>query len=264
MMELRFFKYHGTGNDFLIIDNRSGTVALSSQEIAWLCDRHFGVGGDGLMLLERHPDYDFRMVYYNADGGQSTMCGNGGRCMVAFARRLGIIGNRARFVAIDGPHEAALHDDGMVSLHMKDVPGIRKEGADFLLDTGSPHYVRWVKGVDALDVKGQGRAIRTLPGFMPEGINVNFVERVEGAIRVRTYERGVEDETLSCGTGVTAAAIASVASDTGSFRIPVVTPGGMLEVSFEKVSADSAQQVVLKGPAEFVFEGLVDISKKEF
>ncbi len=265
-MRLHFYKYQGAGNDFVLIDNRDGQISLNTKQIAFLCDRHFGIGADGLMLLELENGYDFRMVYFNADGKESTMCGNGGRCIVAFAHQLGIIKGETTFIAIDGPHRASIHEDKTVSLQMVDVTSIHNHEGNTthshegytILNTGSPHYVAKVKDVANVDVFHIGRAIRNQDQFQPNGINVNFVEKTEDHLYVRTYERGVEDETLSCGTGVTAAAIASVGAQTGNYTIPIQTPGGNLEVKFEKKTADTASNVVLKGPAQFVFEG--DIS----
>lgn len=254
-MKLHFHKYHGTGNDFILLDNRGGNINLSRGEVAWLCHRRFGIGADGLMLLETAPDADFRMVYYNSDGGESTMCGNGGRCIVAFAHALGIIDNSTRFIAIDGPHHAQI-DGGIVSLEMKNVAGIQHYDGYDILDTGSPHYIQWVDDVAAADVFGTGRSIRNEERFSPGGINVNFVKRTgEDSIHVRTYERGVEDETLSCGTGVTAAAIAASGDRTGTFSYQIQTPGGSLTVAFSKDVPDAAGKVILHGPAAFVFEG---------
>jgi diaminopimelate epimerase len=255
---MTFYKYHGTGNDFILIDNRAGRYDLSRSQVAAFCHRRFGIGADGLMLLEDAPGFDFRMVYYNSDGGESTMCGNGGRCMVAFARHLGIIDDKASFVAIDGPHTATIDTDGIVSLHMKDIDEMSFFEGYTILDTGSPHYVCWVKDVSAVDVFAEGRAIRNRAEFQPGGINVNFTEFVGDTLSVRTYERGVEDETLSCGTGVTAAAIAATCKSIGSFVTKVATPGGALTISFQKDTATTASNVVLTGPAVFVFQGEVD------
>ncbi len=258
-MRLTFHKYQGTGNDFILLDNRQGYIRLSREQVARLCHRRFGIGADGLMLLEDDPDAAFRMVYYNSDGGESTMCGNGGRCIVAFARALGIIRDSCRFAAIDGMHDAHIQADGLVRLEMRPVAGIERHDGYAILDTGSPHYVQWVNDASATNVFEEGRAIRKASRFGREGINVNFVARLEdGSLSVRTYERGVEDETLSCGTGVTAAAIAASGTETGQFAYDIQTPGGPLKVSFIKDSADSAGDVVLCGPAEAVFSG--DIS----
>jgi diaminopimelate epimerase len=211
------------------------------------------------MLLEHAGGYDFKMLYYNSDGKESSMCGNGGRCIVAFANRLGLIQTETDFLAIDGPHRARINSDETISLMMSDVPGIKNYDGYSVLNTGSPHYVVWKREVKDLDVFNEGRAVRYSAEYTAEGINVNFTEKVGDGIFVRTYERGVEDETLSCGTGVTAAAIALSEDKTGSFAIPIETLGGRLEVSYDKRVTDSASNVVLKGPAAFVFEGTIEI-----
>jgi diaminopimelate epimerase len=258
-MNKRFYKYQGTGNDFIIIDNRQQAIDLNKEQVAMLCDRHFGIGADGLMLLEEEEGYDFRMVYYNSDGKESTMCGNGGRCMTAFAHKLGIIEDKANFIAIDGPHSASILQNGLISLHMKDVDSIGIYDNYSILNTGSPHYVLWVKHVKDMDIYNGGRKIRNQPEFQPDGINVNFVEQTDIGLWVRTYERGVEDETLSCGTGVTAAAIAATGEQTGEYTTNVFTPGGTLQISFTKDSKLTAKNVTLRGPAEFVFSGETEI-----
>ena len=259
-MQLPFHKYHGTGNDFILMDNRAGNIQLNKVQVAALCHRRFGIGADGLMLLETTADADFRMVYYNADGGESTMCGNGGRCITAFAKSLSIIERETTFTAIDGLHHASINADGQISLGMKDVAGIQLFADHALLDTGSPHYVQWVDTTVAVDVVSIGRSIRNQPRFAPGGINVNFTSRASASsLLVRTYERGVEDETLSCGTGVTAAAIAASGVATGVFRMQIETPGGQLEVSFTKDKPDTAREVVLHGPVTFVYAGSVTL-----
>lgn len=255
-MKLHFYKYQGTGNDFILLDNRDGAITLNTQQIARLCDRRFGIGADGLMLLEQSTGYDFRMVYYNADGNESTMCGNGGRCITAFAKKLGIVEESVNFLAIDGKHHATFHTDGTISLHMQDVTDIINESGHTILNTGSPHYVVFVDDVQTTDVFAQGRSIRNQQAFQPKGINVNFVQQMSDGIWVRTYERGVEDETLSCGTGVTASAIAYHNNDSnGHFSVNIKTPGGKLNVRFDKDSLASAKNVVLTGPATYVYEG---------
>lgn len=251
---MAFYKYHGTGNDFILFDNRNREYAFTKEQIAAMCHRRFGIGADGLMLLEHADGYDFRMVYYNSDGNESSMCGNGGRCIVAFARMLGILTNKANFVAIDGPHTAQI-EGNIVHLHMQDVPSMDVREGHTILNTGSPHYVKWVKNVQTVDVFKEGRDIRNLEEFSPGGINVNFVEISGDTLHVRTYERGVEDETYSCGTGVTAAAIAATCTQTGQFTTNIITPGGQLKVAFTKDTSSSARNVVLSGPAIFVFHG---------
>ncbi len=255
---MTFYKYHGTGNDFILFDNRNGEYVFTQRQVAALCHRRFGIGADGLMLLGDAEGYDFSMVYYNSDGRESSMCGNGGRCLVAFAKQLGIITDAADFVAIDGRHHATIQPDGWVNLEMGNVNGIDIHEGYTLLNTGSPHYVKWAKDVKAIDVFKDGRAIRNQPEFQPDGINVNFTQVIADALFVRTYERGVEDETYSCGTGVTAAAIAATCSTTGSFSTAIETLGGKLMVSFTKDTPSSAKNVVLSGPAAFVYQGTLN------
>jgi diaminopimelate epimerase len=257
-MQIKFHKYQGTGNDFIIIDNRSLSISLSPEQVAFLCHRRFGVGADGLILLELEPGFDFKMVYFNSDGNQSSMCGNGGRCISAFARHQGIISGKARFAAIDGVHEVIVTDD-LVSLKMQDVKQVESGEGFFYLDTGSPHYVKVVTGVDQLDVFNEGRNIRNSTRFREEGTNVNFIEKQDDGLLVRTYERGVEDETYSCGTGVTAAALVAAVSgiSTGKNSCIVKTKGGNLEVTFEKVLDQNFYNIWLKGPALKVFEGTI-------
>ena len=253
---MQFYKYHGTGNDFILIDNRETKFSLSNEQVAYLCNRRFGIGADGLMLLEKADGYDFKMVYYNSDGNESTMCGNGGRCITAFAKELGIINDAAKFVAIDGAHIATMHANGQIRLEMHNVTEVTHHDGHVILNTGSPHYVLWVNDIVDTDVYGQGHTIRNSEPFKDAGINVNFVQRISAnKLLVRTYERGVEDETLSCGTGVTAAAIAATGNETGPFTTEIETPGGMLQVSFVKDTPSTAVNVLLSGPAAFVFKG---------
>jgi diaminopimelate epimerase len=259
MMNLHFYKYQGTGNDFILFDNRNGNIHLNRTQIALLCDRRFGIGADGLMLLELADGYNFKMVYYNADGNESTMCGNGGRCIFAFAKQLGIINNTATFIAIDGAHHAEINSNGVINLKMQDVSNIVSDNYHTELNTGSPHYVTFVDDVHHTDVVHTGREIRNRNQYQPNGINVNFVQKTDDGIWGRTYERGVEDETLSCGTGVTAAAIAASGSNLGSFSTAIHTLGGNLQVHFVKDTVASAKEVVLSGPANFVFEGDINI-----
>lgn len=258
-MQLNFYKYQGTGNDFVILDNRDGRYnALTTAQVKFLCDRRFGIGADGLMLLNSHPDFDFEMKYYNADGGESTMCGNGGRCLVKFAYDLGIIKTTYRFLAIDGPHDASVGLDGIVSLKMVDVDGYEKRNGHYVLNTGSPHFVTFSNDVMREDVARKGREIRYSDTYKAEGINVNFVEQTGDSdkIIVRTYERGVEDETYSCGTGVTAAALVCYHNDNGFNRVEIKTLGGPLSVDYDKVG-HSFKNIWLNGPAQRVFEGTI-------
>ena len=220
-MMIAFTKYQGTGNDFILLDNRKGSYrALSNADIARLCNRKTGIGADGLILLNTCDGYDFQMIYHNADGGEGSLCGNGSRCTVKFAHQLGIIRERYHFLATDGPHEALLDPSGIVSVHMQDVKEISTYQNDWLLDTGSPHLVTFAHPVEQLNVYDKGRSIRYSERFSQQGININFAERRQpDCLFVRTYERGVENETLSCGTGVTAAALACHPNEKGHFEI---------------------------------------------
>jgi diaminopimelate epimerase len=260
-MHIQFYKYQGTGNDFVILYNWDERYSqLSAETIKHLCDRRFGIGADGLMLLNRHPDFDFEMKYYNADGRESSMCGNGGRCLTKFANDMGILKSDYVFLAVDGVHEASLETNGTVALKMNDVAGIKKAHGDYILDTGSPHYVKVQGNVMQLDVRRKGAEIRYSREFAAEGINVNFVEETDqpDEILVRTYERGVEDETLSCGTGVTAAALVCSHNDAGFNRVEVQTRGGRLAVEYDRINGHY-ENIWLIGPAEKVFEGRIDV-----
>ncbi len=255
-MAISFYKYQGTGNDFVMVDNRK--LAFPANDVSLvkhLCDRRTGIGADGLILLQDHPDYDFEMVYYNADGRLGSMCGNGARCTVRFARHLGVIEDVACFLAADGEHQASVERD-LIQLKMNDVAEVEKIGDDYYLNTGSPHYVRFVDDVENLDVYEEGRAIRYNDRFKEVGTNVNFVQRLsDNEIFVRTYERGVEDETLSCGTGVTACALVAGLEGMQS-PIKVKTLGGNLEVAFEQ-QGDSFKYIYLVGPTKQVFTGTI-------
>jgi diaminopimelate epimerase len=260
-MKIQFAKYQGTGNDFVILDNRDHKYdGLSKKQVEFLCDRRFGIGADGLMLLNRHPAYDFEMKYYNSDGRESTMCGNGGRCLTRFAHDVGLVLSDYKFIAIDGEHEASINLDGTVALKMNDVHEVRRDHGNFILNTGSPHFVTIINDVMHLDVFKRGREIRYSDDFREEGINVNFVEQTEFAdkIIVRTYERGVEDETYSCGTGVTASALVCCHNDNGFNRVEVQTKGGELSVEYDRIG-DSYKNIWLNGPAVKVFEGAIEI-----
>jgi diaminopimelate epimerase len=261
MTNIVFYKYQGTGNDFIILDNRTGIYPTFKPElIASLCDRRFGIGADGLMLLNNKEGYDFEMKYYNADGGEGSMCGNGGRCMVKFAYHLGIHRNAYHFLAADGEHEAEIDAEGIVSLKMKDVRKILEINGNFILDTGSPHYVKFVADVMDYDVVHEGTIVRHSPGFEKEGINVNFVEQKKtDEIIVRTYERGVEDETYSCGTGVTASALVCYHNEVGYNEVTVLTRGGRLAVRFDRSDDNVFTNIWLCGPAEKAFEGKKDV-----
>lgn len=254
---IQFFKYQGTGNDFIMIDNRENLFSKNdTKRIEKLCDRRFGIGADGLILLENDKISDFRMVYYNSDGNESSMCGNGGRCIVAFAKQLGIIQDETHFIAVDGPHYAKISPDGTVSLQMKDVDAIKLATDYVFMNTGSPHHVTIVDDVKSVPVKELGSEIRYSELYGKAGSNVNFVEPLSDTLfAVRTYERGVEDETLSCGTGVTAVAIAMNATGkTQANELHLLVEGGELTVTFQKEEAKYTN-VFLIGPATFVFEG---------
>lgn len=254
-MLLTFYKYQGTGNDFIMIDNRDKLFPVEDvQLVASLCDRRFGIGADGLILLENDESADFKMVYFNSDGNQSSMCGNGGRCLVAFAQFLGVISKKASFNAVDGLHTAIIDND-VVDLKMNNVKEIHAKPNSFFLDTGSPHHVQLVEGLDQFNVYKEGAKLRY--GLYGEkGSNINFVESLDDSkFSVRTYERGVEDETLSCGTGVTAVAIAMhKANRVEGNTVDIQTKGGDLKVSFD-VDAQGYSDVSLIGPAKLVFKG---------
>ncbi|SHK31571.1 diaminopimelate epimerase [Hymenobacter psychrotolerans] len=263
-MTLPFFKYQGTGNDFVMMDDRAHQFDEHNHTLVrHLCDRRRGIGADGLILLRQHPEYDFEMVYFNADGYLGSMCGNGGRCTVAFARQLGVIKTETTFLAADGPHKARIDADGTVHLRMQDVLGQQEvENCGVFLDTGSPHLVRFqpASTLAELNVVAEGRAIRYNDRFREKGTNVNFVEApaIPGQPwQVRTYERGVEDETLSCGTGVTAVALAASRRGAAS-PVHLRTPGGDLRVTFEGHPDGTFTNVYLSGPATRVFEGKVE------
>ena len=260
-----FSKYQGTGNDFILVDNRNGAYSsLSPEEIRRICQRHFNIGADGLMLLNHLDGYDFEMKYFNADGNPGSMCGNGGRCIVRFAYDLGIQKSEYHFIASDGAHEAEIEaGSGMINLKMKDVFGYQEKDGVYILDTGSPHYVKFVEDVMDHDVLKEGTEIRYSETFAKEGINVNFVEEKGGdEIIVRTYERGVEDETYSCGTGVTACAIVCYHNDIGYNDLTVTTKGGKLVVRYERHHDNTYTNIWLCGPAEKAFDGSIEVELK--
>lgn len=264
-MKFLFYKYQATGNDFVILDNRGGSHSFTTQQIQKICDRKFGIGADGLMLIEKDPALDFKLEYFNSDGSQS-LCGNGSRAAVSFASTLGLVDGNTRFNAYDGAHDAELLSTGIVRLKMNPVKEWRREGDDFFIHTGSPHYIRVVDKVNDYPVFEEGRKIRYSEAFKPGGTNVNFVELLgNNSIYVRTYERGVEAETLSCGTGVTAAAIAVSFSGYQS-PVHILTSGGELSVEFKSSQSDlkSGQpgmftDIYLVGPAKMVFKGELEL-----
>lgn len=282
-MKIPFLKYQGTGNDFVMIDQRQEQFIKKTdvETINHLCDRRFGIGADGLILLENPKNksealpksdtpnptsYDFEMVYFNADGRESSMCGNGGRCLVAFANYLQVFDNQCVFNAIDGLHDAKVRADGWVELKMIDVKTVEMGNDFYLLNTGSPHFVVFVEDLTDINVYENGREIRYSERFHKEGVNVNFVEiRKDGSLEVATYERGVEAETFSCGTGVTAAAIAFALKTSVDFAknpalsVPILTKGGQLEVRLQRDAAGIFQDIWLCGPATQVYKGEVEI-----
>ena len=261
-MNVKFTKMTGAGNDFVLLDDRQNRFRSNDHDLVkHLCDRRFGVGADGLILLRALPGFDFNMVYFNADGNESSMCGNGGRCITAFANKLGIIKNKARFMAIDGEHLAELTSTDYVRLKMNDVSSIESGENFFFLNTGSPHYVTFHPSISNLDVLTEGRNICFNERFAPEGTNVNFVEDCGDYLFVRTYERGVENETLACGTGVVAAVICAGIRknhDKISFSLPVKVMGGLLRVSYYRMN-DNFTDIWLEGPANYVFKGKIKL-----
>ncbi|QEC51676.1 diaminopimelate epimerase [Anseongella ginsenosidimutans] len=259
-MQIRFSKYQGAGNDFILIDDRANQVRPDVEVFNKLCDRRFGIGADGIMLVRNHKDFDFEMLYFNADGREGSMCGNGGRCIATFARDLGITGSESHFIAVDGPHRARITGEE-VSLEMKDVNGIEINSGDYILDTGSPHLVRMTSTLQELDIVSEGRSVRYNDRFRQEGINVNFVEPFADHYAVRTYERGVENETYACGTGVTAVALAMAVKDKlyGDLKLRLQTKGGLLTVRFHRSGEQSFSGIYLSGPATFVFKGEIFI-----
>jgi len=263
MSKIKFWKYQANGNDFIIVNNRNGNLQLSDEQIQRLCDRHYGIGADGFISVNSSDISDFEMRYYNSDGMLSSMCGNGGRCAAMFAYQHEFSVKRMVFTASDGRHEAII-EDGLnqhicdVSLSMADVDEVQKSESFYFLDTGSPHYVEFVAHVAELDVVSEGRKTRQSEQFMPDGTNVNFVELRGERLFVRTYERGVEDETLSCGTGVTASAI-SAFFITGKTSSIIHTTGGEFIVNFRHHQGDKFTDIWLRGPAELVFEGIIEV-----
>ncbi len=258
-MHLPFYKYQGTGNDFIIVDNRQDILhAYATSLVRKLCDRRLGIGADGFIMIKNHPEYDFEMTYHNADGSQS-LCGNGSRCAVHLAKQLSIIDQEAYLLTIDGPHRAYIKED-LIHLQLHDVSEIQTLQDGYLLNTGSPHYVTQIDDWRDLDVYKVGKQIRNTPPFQKQGINVNFVSlEKDNKLSVRTYERGVEDETLSCGTGVVAAAL--MAATKGYISpITIHTRGGILQVSFTKTDNHYFQNIHLIGPAKMVFKGGIDVN----
>lgn len=268
-MTIPFYKYQGAGNDFIIIDERESEYFQNNAEshttISWLCNRKFGIGADGLMLLRKHKEFDFQMVYFNSDGFEGSMCGNGGRCLVAFAAHKQIIRDTTTFMAIDGLHKAEIKQSAgssmIVSLQMKDVSEIKPIDEGLFLDTGSPHYVLFTNDLAGIDVYTTGKRYRNSNLFGNGGANVNFAQLINNVIHIRTFERGVEAETLACGTGITATAIAAYHKGliTTSQQIPFKALGGDLSVSFQTDQPGLYKDVFLEGPAQKVFKGEIQM-----
>ena len=261
---MHFYKYQGTGNDFIMLDSYHEDIELSASEIKQICDRNFGIGADGLIFIKRHPDYDFEMDYYNADGSSATFCGNGARCIVAFARKLHIIEDETIFIAKDGVHNAEINDN-IVKLQMRNVAAFQEEKNFFSLNTGTEHAVVFVNDLTQYNVLKEGREIRYSKDFQPLGTNVNFVEIKNNYLKIRTYEKGVEDETLSCGTGIVASAISFVIKNEFNsqskktknkpFVVDVKSKGGDLKVFFNREN-NTFEDIWLQGETNFVFEGI--------
>lgn len=267
-MNIKFYKYNGAGNDFVMLDNRTGWFDWENKAmIAHLCDRKFGVGADGIILLQNYPvepgtgtQHAFEMLYANSDGSRGSMCGNGGRCIVAFAHQLGIIkeGEMTTFMGPDGVHEGILTDPGNVKLDMIDVKNIQERNGLTFVNTGTPHHIQYVPNLLQFPIVDEARKLRDRCGEVG-GINVNYVEQVDGQWHVRTYERGVEDETLACGTGATATAL-TIAQQKGiPSPIDIHMPGGVLTISFDYNPEEGFTNVWLEGPATFVFEGEMEV-----
>ncbi|GAB4448604.1 MAG: diaminopimelate epimerase [Bacteroidales bacterium] len=257
-MILQFYKYHGAGNDFIIIDLYKQTIELSNDQVAFLCDRHFGIGADGLMLIKPHGEFDFEMVYYNSDGIPATMCGNGGRCIASFALKMGYIHNETTFLASDGVHTAKILEPHLIKLKMNDVMDVEIFEDGFFINTGSPHFVTYNYSLNNLNVNETGKKIRYEERFGKGGTNVNFCQpESDFKLRIRTYERGVENETLACGTGSVASAIAyCLNKEDGTYQVELKALGGNLFVNLTK-SGKTFTNIWLSGPAIFVFEGTI-------
>jgi diaminopimelate epimerase len=260
-MKIHFYKYQANGNDFVVIDNRKTKMSLTKEQIVKICDRRFGVGADGVMLIEQHPSLHFNLEYFNSDGSQS-LCGNGSRAAVHFASQLGLVNGKATFNAYDGPHDAELLSTDIVRLKMNNVTDVKNLGDDYFINTGSPHFIQFVNDIDTHPVYEEGKRIRYSDTFKPGGTNVNFVSKQkDNTIFVRTYERGVENETLACGTGVTAAALAASFHGYTS-PVHIKTLGGDLSVEFMPATTGQPgtfQEIYLVGPAKMVFEGHLEL-----
>jgi len=259
MAKVRFYKYQATGNDFVVADNREGNLSFSPKQIMSLCHRRFGIGADGIILLERATDADFRMVYYNSDGSIG-FCGNGCRAAVHFAHHLGMVKEKARFIAHDGTHEATLLPDGQIRFSLRDVDRIVPKGEDFYINTGTDHHVRFVKNLSAYPVVEEGRKMRHSALYQPKGTNVDFVEiQPDGKVAFRIYERGVEDETYSSGSGATACALVVAHLHGTPSPVKLSAPGGSLEVDFTVDKSGIFRNVHLTGPVSLVFDTVQEV-----
>ncbi|HKM92489.1 MAG TPA: diaminopimelate epimerase [Prolixibacteraceae bacterium] len=261
-MDLKFYKYQGAGNDFIMIDNRDRKFDVKNEKlIEFLCHRRFGIGADGLIALSKAQEFDFKMSYFNSDGKEAEMCGNGGRCIAAFAKKLGIINNEAHFLAFDGEHHAIIDHLGLIMLEMTNVHEVKSYVDGYFLNTGVPHLVHFVDELKSIDVNIEGRQLRYDARFQPAGTNVNFVKQNDNHLTVYTYERGVEGETLACGTGITASALSAATREGKHKGVYFITAkGGSLEVSFER-EGDMFKNIWLKGPAELVYTGMISTSE---
>ncbi len=262
MAEIHFQKWQATGNDFIIVDNRNKILKnLSSEWISMICDRNFGVGADGFMFIQNHQNLDFEMRYFNADGNEAEMCGNGARSIIGFARSLGIIADSTTFQAIDGIHNGWITRQDHYRIKMVDVDVINSVDRGLFLNTGVPHLVIVTADPDQIAIVKQGREIRYSKEFAPDGTNVNFIDNRSDIIRMRTYERGVENETLSCGTGAVASAIATeYMNNSGKSKYEVQASGGLLKISFNRSDTDQFRDIYLEGEAKMVFKGDIVVS----
>jgi len=263
----KFYKYHGAGNDFILINNLNHRTALNTQQIQFLCDRHRGIGADGLMMLLASSSHDFEMKYFNSDGREGSMCGNGGRCIIAFAYDMGLVRDTYHFTAIDGLHSGRILKNGdpekLVELKMADVHDVRNDDEHFFIDTGSPHDLNFLQDVQDIDVFQEGKKIRYSDFYKEVGVNVNFIEEHEDKLIVRTYERGVENETLACGTGVTAAAIGSgIRQNLRIKNFDIETLGGKLNVRFQTANGKDFTKIYLTGPTRMVFAGDIILDRE--
>lgn len=264
-MKIRFAKYQGTGNDFILIDDRTRLFSATQEEIAKLCHRRMGIGADGLILLRAHPSADFEMIYFNSDGREGSLCGNGGRCITAFAAELGIITTKAQFMAFDGPHEAevlrANREAGryQINLKMQDVTSTEPIDGTCFIDTGSPHFVLVKDNIESIDVFKEGSAIRYSESFKKQGTNVDFICKNANGIAMRVYERGVEEETYSSGTGAVACALTAALLGWTKSPCAIETKGGVLMVDYQKEGL-LFTNIWLNGPATKSFDGILSIN----